>query len=314
MSLYDIYRPTTIDDMEGDFSALSLALKNPKHNHTFLFTGNFGTGKTTLARILAKTVGGNDNTIIEVNCGADTGVDNLRDILYRVREAPFLIGTTWVIILDELHKLSSAAQNLLLKETETVPSHLYWVLSTSESSGILRGLITRALPVTFPDLSHDQLLHAINRVISLEGGFVSKSVKEEIITRSAGSARDAINLLELVIHADEEQQKEIILTAPRTSGDSPELSSFAYVFWQKATPQQLRAELAKIKAFTKDYEGVRRALLNYGISVWLNSGSDGVIAACDILRGSTYTNGFADFACMCYNAASVLKSTRTETF
>ena len=165
-SLYRKYRPTTFDDVSGQtfiIKTLKNAIATNKISHAYLFSGTRGTGKTTIAKIFAKNVNcmnlidGNvcgkceicttENTddiqdIIEIDAASNNGVDEIRELKNKIKLAPVLCKYK-VYIIDEVHMLSTGAFNALLKTLEEPPSHVIFILATTEPQKIPITIISK---------------------------------------------------------------------------------------------------------------------------------------------------------------------------
>ena len=143
LELYRKYRPTTLDQMVGNEATIkSLKKELENGSHTFLFTGNAGCGKTTLARIIAKEVGAGELSIREINSADNRGIDTAREVMEQMRFNPS-DGDALVWILDEVHMISSAGPNAFLKALEDTPSHCYFFLCTTNPEKLISPLKTR---------------------------------------------------------------------------------------------------------------------------------------------------------------------------
>lgn len=222
LSLYRKYRPQTFDDVVGQ-EHIEQTLKNAVETNSvssaYLFCGPRGTGKTTTARILAKALlcekaptknpdgtctrcieisEGVHPDVYELDAASRTGVENVREeIIGRVQFAPTR-GTFKIYIIDEVHMLSTAAFNALLKTLEEPPSHVVFVLCTTDPHKVPPTILSRCQRFDFHRLSEKQITQRLQEICDLEGFTAEPAALDLIALRSQGGMRDAINALEQV--------------------------------------------------------------------------------------------------------------------
>jgi len=200
-ALYSKYRPNTFDDVIGQ-EHISLPLKKgveeKNFSHAFLFSGTRGTGKTSVARILAREIGTDSNDLYEIDAASHTGVDDMREILESVETLP-LSSEYKVYIFDEVHMLSKSAFNALLKTLEEPPHHVIFILATTEPEKVPETIHSRCEVYTFREPNEGILKDVVEGVAKKEKVKLDKGVSELIAKLGRGSFRDTLSHLQKVI-------------------------------------------------------------------------------------------------------------------
>lgn len=224
-ALYRKYRPSNFASVVGQevvVDILKNSILNNKVSHAYLFTGPRGTGKTSIAKILAHAVNClnfngdicgecevcknleiNDSDIIEVDAASNNGVDEIRTLRDNVKLLPSFCKYK-IYIIDEVHMLSTGAFNALLKTLEEPPSHVIFILATTEPNKIPLTILSRCQRFDFNKISNENLVSRLLYIATQEGKIVDKSILEYIAEISDGGLRDAINLLDQVISLPQE--------------------------------------------------------------------------------------------------------------
>lgn len=219
-ALYRKYRPSNFASVVGQevvVDILKNSILNNKVSHAYLFTGPRGTGKTSIAKILAHAVNClnfngdicgecevcknleiNDSDIIEIDAASNNGVDEIRTLRDNVKLLPSFCKYK-IYIIDEVHMLSTGAFNALLKTLEEPPSHVIFILATTEPNKIPLTILSRCQRFDFNKISNENLVSRLLYIATQEGKIVDKSILEYIAEISDGGLRDAINLLDQVI-------------------------------------------------------------------------------------------------------------------
>ncbi len=201
LALYRKYRPETFSDVVGQDQAVNLlvsSIKQKKISHAYLFCGGRGTGKTTVARIVARDIGCNPEDIIEIDAASNRGIDEIRALRDAVRTSPFS-SPYKVYIVDEAHMLTKEAANALLKTLEEPPSHVVFILATTDPEKLPQTIVSRCQKVVFnqPDLK--VLADRLISVAEKEDRRLSVETAELIARHGKGSYRDALGILEQVL-------------------------------------------------------------------------------------------------------------------
>ncbi|MCX7856276.1 MAG: DNA polymerase III subunit gamma/tau, partial [Anaerolineae bacterium] len=218
-ALYRTWRPQTFNDVVGQ-EAIVQTLQNALHSghihHAYLFAGPRGTGKTTLARLVAKAVNclapvnqrpcgtcvpcqaianGEALDLYEIDAASHTGVDNIRDILDKVALRPGMLRYK-VYIIDEVHMLSTAAFNALLKTLEEPPEHVIFILATTEAHKIPATVLSRCQRYEFRRLALTQIVGRLQTICAAENLQADPEALDLIARAATGSLRDALTLLD----------------------------------------------------------------------------------------------------------------------
>ena len=201
LALYRKYRPATFDDVVGQEQLVTLltsSIKQKKISHAYLFCGGRGTGKTTVARIFAHDIGCNPEDIIEIDAASNRGIDEIRELREAVRTVPFS-SPYKIYIVDEAHMLTKEAANALLKTLEEPPSHVIFILATTDPDKLPQTIVSRCQKIIFkqPDLA--TLTDRLTFVAEQEGKKLSKESGELLARHGKGSYRDALGMLEQVL-------------------------------------------------------------------------------------------------------------------
>lgn len=232
-ALYRKYRPCVFDDVYGQehiTSILSHEAMNGSVSHAYLFSGSRGTGKTTCAKILAKTVNclnpkngnpcnecencraidtGATTDVIEMDAATNTGVDYIRDLRENVMYTPAMLKKR-VYIIDEAHMLSDSAFNALLKTIEEPPEHVLYIFATTEQHKIPATIISRCQRFEFRRISMKSLVERLMFIAKNESILLTEDGAKLIAKTAQGGMRDAISLMELCAGSHKEITAELV--------------------------------------------------------------------------------------------------------
>ena len=220
-ALYRTYRPSTFDEVAGQehiVKTLKNALATGKLAHAYLFAGPRGTGKTTMAKLLAKAlncdegighqcnecknckaiIDGTHPDVLELDAASNNGVDEIRDLIDKVKYGTIL-GRYKVYIIDEVHMLSTGAFNALLKTLEEPPEHVIFILATTEPHKILPTILSRCQRYDFTKLSDSDIKERLKKVLEKENVTYNEQAIDIIISLADGGMRDALSILDQVL-------------------------------------------------------------------------------------------------------------------
>lgn len=220
LALYRKYRPIDFDSVYGQEEVVTVihnAIVNNKISHAYLFSGPRGTGKTTIAKIIARLVNcqhlidskpcgkcyncvnfNNSNDVVEIDAASNNGVDEIRELRDKINLVPSN-SKYKVYIIDEVHMLTNQAFNALLKTLEEPPSHVIFILATTEPSKIPLTIASRCQKFRFSKISDDKIVDRLREIAKMENIEVTDDALYEIARISDGGMRDSINLLDQLV-------------------------------------------------------------------------------------------------------------------
>jgi len=222
LALYRVWRPQSFEDVIGQehiTKTLKNALKEKRFSHAYLFSGPRGTGKTSTAKIFAKAVNcelgnmdepcnqcdtckgitnGSILDVVEIDAASNRGVEEIRDLREKVKFTPTEVKYK-VYIIDEVHMLTTEAFNALLKTLEEPPSHVIFVLATTEPHKLPLTIISRCQRFDFRRVASDKMVERLNEIIGKEGFKIDKQALSLIAKYSEGGMRDALSLVDQVV-------------------------------------------------------------------------------------------------------------------
>jgi len=222
IALYRKYRPEKFKDVLGQkhiTDVIEGIIKNGSISHAYLFAGSRGTGKTSVARILAREIGCKGNDLYEIDAASNRGIDDIRELRESINTLPFE-SPYKVYIIDEVHMLTKEAFNALLKTLEEPPEYAIFILATTEMHKLPDTVISRCEVYQFKKPSQTVIKNMIENVAKKEGFSLEPSSADLISILGDGSFRDATGILQKIIRSSSDKkistvEVEKITGAPR---------------------------------------------------------------------------------------------------
>jgi DNA polymerase-3 subunit gamma/tau len=296
-ALYRKYRPQRFEDLVGQApirSTLLQALKQDRLVHAYLFSGPRGTGKTSTARLIAKAIlceqrltsgepcnecevcqlisRGELVDLVEIDAASNRGIDEIRDLREKIRYAPTRARSK-VYIIDEVHMLTKEAFNALLKSLEEPPTHVYFILATTEIHKVPETILSRCQRYDFKRISDADIVEHLLSIAQKEGREVDRAAVELLAKSADGGMRDAISLFEQLSN----ERLTVELVRERLGLSNDQSCEALYVALGTADTQkglQVIEEVHKegfdLQQFTSSFLGLLRTKLHESVAAKKN--------------------------------------------
>ena len=284
-ALYRTYRPQTFEEVVGQdviVKTLQNSILNNKIGHAYLFCGPRGTGKTSIARIFAKTLNcpntvnakpcnecsvckeitsGTSPDVIEIDAASNSGVDEIRELRDKINFLP--AGTKYrVYIIDEVHMLSNNAFNALLKTLEEPPAHAIFILATTDPKELLPTIISRCQRFDFKSLTNEEIYKRLEMVCNNEEIKFEEDALMNISIAADGGMRDALSMLDQAISLSDDVINDFVASSVTGSVDKTTLLALARNIEEKNITESLK-KVTELQNNGRDTQKITNGLLGF---------------------------------------------------
>lgn len=294
------HRPKDFNEIIGNKTLIeslnSVIIKNNRP-HSYFFYGPSGCGKTTLARILTKKFNCKESGIIEINSSNNNGVDTARDIINQCIYSP-LEGEVKCYILDEVHNTSKQFQDAMLKVTEDTPSHVYFILCTTEPNKIQKALKSRCASFEIKKPTISELGKYLLQICEKNHINLDKNIILEIIKHTDSTPRDSLILLEKISGITDLSKEEIMNCINNDSIIDKEVIEICRLLTNERTSWSELSVL--LKNINTEPETMRRAVIGYAQSILLNKSNMRAYNIIEAMKNNFFDSGKPGFIAACF--------------
>ena len=309
MSLYQRVRPEDFDEFVGNkecVTTLKSLFDKEERPHSYIFSGPYGCGKTTMARIIAKRIGADGFSLREYNTSNTRGIDTIREIVEQVEYKP-MDGRNILFIIDEAHGLTNDAQQALLKTLEETPSYVYFILCTTEPNKLIKGIHTRCAHFTFYPLNHEELYMMLRKIKKQENYNVSGEVLDLITSKSDGVPRTALVILETISGIEDKKDQIQYIKDIVSTEDSIEVINLCRDIYNGADWNKISHDLRILENKKEDVEKIRRAVLGYLARTVIGKKDFNTFKKIEIFKEPLFYSGFPGLVYYCMKACNINK-------
>jgi len=304
------YRPQYFDEVVGNKSTIAaiesiLKKDTSKIPNSWLFVGESGCGKTTLARIVKEELGCEDMSFYEYNASNTRGIDTIRKIQEAAVLAP-RAGSVKVYLLDEAHEITKIAQNALLKLLEDTPKNTYFFLATTNPEKLIKPIHSRCTTIKVSPVTSREMIPFIEDTLYEElGEEEAKQFPEDVLSavakNSNGACRDALKLLDMIIDMDDyDDMIDIMEQGVPQEGDLKELCDML-----KSSRTQWKDMAKFLRSYSTEPEQTRRAVLGWFSSILLSDGSIRTAEVLEAFEDNYYDSGKAGLILSCFQVVNM---------
>ena len=299
MSLATRYRPQRLDQVVGNRSIIryvqNLRVQEPgRRPHAFLFSGCSGSGKTSLARLVAKTLGCKRGDFHELDSADFRGIDTIREIRRQMTLHP-LHGSISFWLMDECHQLTRDAQEAILKALEEPPDHAFFALATTEPEKLKPTLRRRCIHLRVRALDIDDVMERLSLICEREGIKCSKDTLAMIADQSRGSLGVAVAVLDRISSSDEKEHEKVV---NEYQVGEERVLNLCQALLKRKTWSEVANILVQLEE--EEPESLRQAILGYLYRVLLRSGKERVFLMIDAFKDPLHYTGRAGLAASCF--------------
>ncbi len=297
------YRPTLLDEVVGNESTVNalesiIGRRIEDRPHSFLFYGNSGCGKTSLARILSKSFETAEIDLSEVDSADFRGIDTIRQIRQNMYLSP-MGGKSRTWILDECHQLSKDAQSALLKALEDTPKHVYFILCTTDPQKLLPTIRSRCTSFKVEALKIKEIFDLMDSTLKAEDVKIPLQIRLDIAENCNGSAREALVMLDTIIDLDDDEMEKALKNYISTD-EEEQVINLCRLLIKKDKWLSITKILYGLEHV--EPEKIRRAVIGYCSTILMNEHKAQVVLVGQAFQQPFYNNGRFDLLLACSEA------------